>query len=138
MSAHQQRKGARAETEAWRLLEERGYRLVRGERGRSVEDPYGRDPHGRLVSVEVKNHARPDFAAARHQAREQARRRGCDWLLLVRIPGHAATFIVEGSGLAPTIWRPDDDSRDLGATGKAACQTCRGTTFIANPAAVTS
>lgn len=104
MSASSRDKGNRGEVEARALLAERDYEIIETSRGRSVEDIIA-EKHGRRISVEVKNTAALTIGAFRKQAKEQARKRKCAWMLMWRIEGYPRTFYVEGTDIAPCIWR---------------------------------
>lgn len=86
------------------LLAERGWEVVELGPGRKTEDALCRDDRGRLTSVEVKNHRTWDVCAFVRQAKEQARKRKCAWLLMVRLPNMPATFMVMGTNYVPTVW----------------------------------
>jgi Holliday junction resolvase len=98
-------KGKRAETEAVHLLSGRDWTIIELGPGRKTEDVIATDPDGVLYSVEVKNHALWNLTAWRRQAKEQARRRKAQWLLMVRIPDMPNTFYVEGSRVEACVWR---------------------------------
>ena len=98
-------KGRRGEREAVHLLEERGWQIIELGPGRKTEDIVAEDDCGRRVSVEVKNHLVWHLPNWRKQAKEQATRRKCAWLLLARIPNCPGQFYVEGTGRAPSVWR---------------------------------
>jgi Holliday junction resolvase len=97
-------KGKRGEREACRVLEERDWTIIELGPGRKTEDVIATDPAGVTVSVEVKNHAIWTLTAWRRQAKEQARKRRCAWLLMCRVPDMPATFYVEGTERRPTVW----------------------------------
>jgi len=102
--AASRRKGCAGECEARKLLAERDYAIIETSRGRCVEDIIA-EKDGKRFAVEVKNTASLAIAAVRKQAKEQARKRGCAWLLMWRIEGYPRTFYVEGTDIAPCIWR---------------------------------
>lgn len=106
MGAASRAKGNRGECEARALLLSRGYEIIETARGRSVEDIIA-ERGGRRVSVEVKNTAALTIGAFRKQAKEQARKRKCAWMLMWRIEGYPGTFYVEGAGIAPSVWRAE-------------------------------
>jgi len=105
MGRSERNKGKRGQSEALDVLTERGYAIAELSAGRACEDLYGMDPHGNAVAIEVKNTAATRWAATRTQARDQARRRGCSWLVMHRVPGHPYTFVVEGADMRPVVWR---------------------------------
>lgn len=105
MGRSQRDKGRRGQREALDLLAEHGYTVAETNAGTAVEDMFAVDPQGRPVAVEVKHCAAIRLAAFRVQAREQARRRGCGWLLLCRLPGHPGVFLAEGSNVPPRVMR---------------------------------
>ena len=98
-------KGRRGEREAVNILTERGYSIIELGPGRKTEDIVAADDHGIMYSVEVKNHMVWTLCAWRKQAKEQARKRKCNWMLLARVPNHPATFYVESTNHRPCVWR---------------------------------
>lgn len=98
------RKGCAGELEARALLAERGFAIIETSRGRAVEDVIA-EKDGKRFAVEVKNTAALTIAAFRKQAKDQARKRKCAWMLMWRIEGYPLTFYVEGAGREPSVWR---------------------------------
>ncbi len=105
MSRTQRDKGNRGQREALDVLAERGYQIAETGTGRKCEDLFGCDPSGHPVSVEVKHHAHTRWDDFRAQARTQAKARKAAWLLMCRLPDHPYTFVVEGDGIEPVVWR---------------------------------
>ena len=97
-------KGRRGEREAAHLLEERGYTIIELGPGRKTEDIVADDANGARRSIEVKNHVVWHLPTWRKQAKEQARRRQCAWLLMCRIPDRPGTFYVESDNNC-SVWR---------------------------------
>lgn len=106
-------KGKRGEREAVHLLEERGYEIVELGPGRKQEDVLA-ELDGKRVSVEVKNCVVWHIQDWRKQAKTQAKKRGCAWLLLCRVPGMPGTFYVEGEDRTPCVWRGNAAKQVLG------------------------
>lgn len=102
---HSRNKGRRGEREAVLLLEERGWQIIELGPGRKTEDIIAEDERGIRYSVEVKNHLVWHLTDWRRQAKEQARKRKCHWLLMARVPMQAHTFYVEGTGRESCVWR---------------------------------
>lgn len=100
-------KGRRGETEAARLLAERGYTVVPTPPGKAVCDLVTVDDSGMLMAWEVKHRKLVDFARFRAQARTQAATLGARarWGVLVRIDGYPGAFLVDRQGEPPTVWR---------------------------------
>lgn len=105
MTALSRNKGRRGEREAVNLLTERGWTIVELGPGRKTEDIIATDDRGVMYAVEVKNHAIWRLYDWRKQAKEQARKRKCRWLLLARVPMCPGTFYVEGDERTPCVWR---------------------------------
>jgi len=95
-------KGKRAEAEAKLLLQERDYDVEDLTDGQACAD-FMAIRHKKVYRVEVKNHAKLDFAGFRRQAKAQAGK--ARWMLLCRVPDHPGTFYVEASDIPPTVWR---------------------------------
>jgi hypothetical protein len=107
-------KGRRGEVEAAALLTERGYTVLPTPPGKATCDLVTVDERGTLTAWEVKHRKLVDLARFRDQARRQAADIGprCRWGLLVRLDGHAATFLVERQGERPALWRGRSGERE--------------------------
>jgi Holliday junction resolvase len=96
-------KGCRGELEGRRVLLDHDFEIVETSRGLKCEDVYA-TRNGRHYAVEIKWHERWDLKAWRKQAKENATKRKCSWLLMVRINAWPGWFYIEGTDWEPTTW----------------------------------
>ena len=92
MSRTERAKGSRGQREAQAVLESHGYHVSPLACGHKVEDLIA-DYDGCMWSVEVKHHEVARWNAFIAQAKEQAKKRGLPWMLMVRIPSRPHTFV---------------------------------------------
>ena len=104
MGLMQRNKGRKSESEFKRLLQSRDWRVDDLAGGLKSEDLIATAPCGTRYSVEVKNHVTCSWTAFLKQAREQGAGRNLPWMLAVRIPGYAKTYVVLRANEKPTVW----------------------------------
>ena len=104
MGAMQRRKGKRGESEARTVLAERDYAIIDTSDGLAVCDLIA-ERRGKRYAVEVKHNRSIDLAKHITQAKEQAKRLKCRWMLMARLDGYPYCFLVLTADTPPTVWR---------------------------------
>ena len=102
MTKAQRQKGARGQSTAKRLLEDRDWTTDPITAGVKREDIIATDPAGVVWSVEVKNCAAITIAH-RKQAMEQAKARKLPWMLMAKIAG-TSSWLVQRQGMKAVVW----------------------------------
>lgn len=96
-------KGRRGEAEFALILESRGWFVIPLGPGREQEDRFVMDPTGRHYALEVKTRKVIDLPAFTAQARDQAKRRKCSWMVAAKIHG-TSSWLVARQGERPSVW----------------------------------
>lgn len=93
MGSSQRAKGARGQCEARKVLEGKGYYVETLTCGLRSADLIA-ELDGQRYLVEVKNHAAIKLADFLKQARDQARKAGVAWMLMVKLPTLSRWLVV--------------------------------------------
>ena len=104
MGTMQRRKGGVGQRAFKRLLTDRDWMVDTISCGIKSEDLIAENPLGTRYSVEVKNHAIINIRSFLSQAKEQAMKRKLPWMLAVRLPQFANSWLVCIQGEEPIIW----------------------------------
>ena len=103
MGKSQRTKGRRGKTAAAHLLKDRDWNIIETSAGMKVEDIVATDQQGKSWSIEVKNHKIIKIEEFRKQAIEQAKARGIDWMLMIKI-ACTSSWLIWQKGKRPVVW----------------------------------
>ena len=104
MGKSQRSKGRRGERRAELMLLDRDYtELMRNPCGKNGHDITAKAPDGKFLAIEVKNHVIWNWTAFMTQAKDNAKKFGYLWCVMLHIPNTKA-WVFWRQGQEPKIW----------------------------------